>query len=104
MAPFSVGEKGSFQWTSTARGLLNEAPNRVEVLQRFMQKFDRPGWPEKPDRIIEAYVTLLDEIDGDSALTEFINRQKERLAKQITSQQSAESFHFTKDGTEPGFE
>jgi len=82
------GETGRLQWTSTARKLLDKAPDRVEVLKEFIGQFSPTGWSGSHAAIVESNAKLLDELAGypDAALVEFIAKEKIRLAKAIEAE------------------
>lgn len=87
------GDTGRLQWTSTARKLLDKAPDHVEVLKKFIGRFSPLGWGSSHATIVETNAKLLDELAGypDRALVEFIAKEKTRLAEAITAERETET-------------
>jgi hypothetical protein len=52
-------DTGSPQWTSTALKLLDKAPDRVEVLKKFIAQFSPTGWVGSHAAIVESNARLL---------------------------------------------
>jgi hypothetical protein len=89
----SAANKVPNGWSTKARRLLERAPDRVAVLDRFLQRFSPISWWGSRAAIIEAKTKLLDELDvyGDSALTEFAAQQQARLFKAINEERRIET-------------
>ncbi|MGA3200730.1 MAG: hypothetical protein ABSD89_15200 [Halobacteriota archaeon] len=87
------GDAGRPEWTSTARKLLDKAPDRVEVLKKFIAQFSPIGWVGSHAAIVGANAKLLDQLDGyaDPALVEFIANEKTRLSKAIHAEKQTET-------------
>jgi hypothetical protein len=94
VTPFQwSNEAGRQQWTNIARKLLDKAPDRVEVLKKFADKFIPAAWVGTRVAIIESNARLLDELAGypDTALVEFIVREKSRLAQAVQTEKLAQA-------------
>jgi hypothetical protein len=87
------GSAGRSQWTSTALKLLDKAPNRVEVLKQFIERFSPMGWAGSHGTIVESNVMLLAELTSiaDPALVEFITKEKVRLAAAVKVERQMET-------------
>jgi hypothetical protein len=72
------GQGEGQRWTGIALKILDRAPNRIEVLKRFMTQFSPSAWAGSRATIVESNVKLLDELERypDRELQEFIVRQK----------------------------
>jgi hypothetical protein len=79
------GDTGRPQWTGTARKLLDNAPDRVEVLRKFIEQFCPITGFGSQVAILELNTKLLDDLTGyaDPALTEFIAKERTRLTEVI---------------------
>jgi hypothetical protein len=95
------GDTGRPQWTSTALKLLDKAPDRVEVLKKFIGQFSPMSWAGSRAGIVESNAKLLDELAGypDTALVEFIAKEKVRLAEAIKMERQTETL-FDKERDE----
>jgi hypothetical protein len=94
VTPFQPsGDTGRSQWTSTARKLLDKAPDRVEVLKKFIGQFSPTGWAGSRASIVESNAKLLDDLAGypDPALIEFIQKEKTRLSQAIQAERHTEA-------------
>jgi len=80
------------QWTPIALRLLGSAPNRIEVLKKFTQKFSPHSWSGSLAKIIDANSSLLDHLNGhgDPLLSAFIDSEKMRFRKIIESEKNIE--------------
>jgi len=87
------GESGQPQWTDIARKLLERAPDRIAVLEKFIRNFAPTAWSGSYAAIVESNVKLLDELEADSdpVFAQFVAAEKLRLAKAIESQKLAEN-------------
>jgi hypothetical protein len=87
------GDTGGPRWTSTARKLLDKAPDRVEVLKKFIGRFSPMGWAGSHAAIVESNAQLLDELAAypDPAVVEFIAKEKSRLAQAIQAERQTET-------------
>jgi hypothetical protein len=76
---------GRPQWTSIARSLMDKAPNRVEVLKKFVGQFSPTGWAGSEATIVETNAKLLDEFVEypDPAVRQFVAAEKTRLADSV---------------------
>jgi hypothetical protein len=94
VTPFQLsGEAGRLQWTNIARKLLDGAPNRVEVLKKFINKFSPVAWAGSHVTIVESNAKLLDDLATypDPAVIEFIRAEKIRLAEAIKTERRTET-------------
>ena len=87
------GNAGRPLWTSTARKLLDKAPDRVEVLKKFIGQFSPTAWAGSHAAIVESNAKLLDDLAGhpDPALVEFIQEEKTRLSQAIRAERQTET-------------
>jgi hypothetical protein len=95
VTPFRAGADGGRpEWTIVGRKLMDKAPNRVEVLKTFMDKFVPISWVGSRTAIIESNMKLLDELSryNDPALDAFIAEEKARLADAIKAAQTLDQF------------
>lgn len=85
VTPFQPGDEGRPQWTSTARKLLDRAPDRVSVLKRFVDQFIPASSVGSQAAILENNRRLLDDLAGypDKTIAEFIAGQRTRIAEVI---------------------
>jgi hypothetical protein len=84
---------GRQQWTDTALKLLDKAPDRVEVLKNLIRQFSPMAWAGSRASIVELNVKLLDDLVSfaDSALAEFISKEKSRLAQAVQEERQTEA-------------
>jgi hypothetical protein len=89
---FQPDDTGHPKWTRTARKLLDKAPDRVQVLKKFIGQFSPMGWAGSHAAIVELNAKLLDELAGypDPALVEFIATEKARLAQAVQLEKQTE--------------
>jgi hypothetical protein len=87
------GETGVPDWTTTARKLLDQAPNRIEVLQAFIDQFSWSGGYGSRTSAVESNMRLLDELlqYPDMAVSEFVQKEKVRLTQAIQAVKLMES-------------
>ena len=85
-------DAGRPEWTGTARKLLDKAPDRVEVIKKFMREFSPVGWFGSQSAIVESNAKLLDDLAGylDPLLVEFIRAEKIKLAEAIKAERQRE--------------
>lgn len=80
--PFQIEAKTEVRrWTKVALGLLEQAPDRVEVLRRYIDKFQPMGWSGSQVPPWEANVKLLDSLADypDPNIVAFAATEKTRL-------------------------
>jgi hypothetical protein len=80
--PFQVEAKTEIRrWTNVALRLLEQAPDRIEVLKRYIGKFQPMGWSGSQVPPWEANVRLLDSFSDypDSKIATFAAAEKIRL-------------------------
>jgi hypothetical protein len=72
---------------------LDKAPDRVEVLKKFIGQFSPTGWAGSRASIVESNAKLLDDLAGypDPALIEFIQKEKTRLSQAIQAERHTEA-------------
>lgn len=70
-------------WTPIALKLLDRAPDRIAVMEKFIDRFSPTTWWGSRATITEASAKLLDDVRGlnDIALNEFIDQQRGRIEK-----------------------
>lgn len=93
IAPFYLsGDKGQPQWTSIARGLIEKAPEPVEVLKRFVGRIIPTSWVGSRSAIVKSNAVLLDDFaeHPDPAVREFIANEKAKLPETINAEQNFE--------------
>lgn len=87
-------EQGSTErgWSKLALHLLERAPERIEVLKRFIQQFEPSGWTGSRAATIEANAKLLDNLGflNDAPLQEFIAAEKARIMAFIKDEKRRE--------------
>ena len=96
---FDVGpNKIPTGWSLKARLLLSNAPNRIAVLERFINRFSPTSWWGSRAAIMEASTRLLDNLSeyGDQALTEFAGQQHSRLFREIDEERRIETARDTR--------
>jgi hypothetical protein len=73
------------QWTTIGRGLLEEAPDRVAVLEQIIQRFRPTSWKGSLSAIMEARVELLRDLETycDPDVAKYAERQRHHLRQQI---------------------
>jgi hypothetical protein len=86
-------------WSSSALTLLAKAPDKIEVLKRFIERFSPWTWTGPRSATVASNAILLDQLDttGDPALAEFISDAKASLARAVDAERGLESYIF---GTE----
>jgi hypothetical protein len=87
------GEAGHLQWTGTARKLLDKAPNRVEVLKKFIRHFSPMVWAGSRTAIVESNSKLLGDLVDypDPAVREFVAQEKIRIAEAVEAERNMET-------------
>jgi hypothetical protein len=77
---------GRVRWTARALGLLRRAPDRVEVLKQFVQRFEGGGgWVGSVATSLESRATLLDYLGAcdDPILMAYLPEAKTRIRQAI---------------------
>ena len=90
----STDQAGPRKWTTIALRLLDEAPDRVEVLKQFVRQFHPTGvWSGSLAAILESNAELLDQLDAypDPNVIAFVRDEKKRLAKVIENEKQHET-------------
>lgn len=90
--------EGRQEWTKIALALLQKAPDRIEVVKRFIQQIRSAGsWGSRAS-IVEAKAKLLDDLEQypDPAVVAFVAQEKISLAKDIERQRRSEMAHDRK--------
>ena len=84
---------GCPKWTNVARGLLDNAPDRIEVLKRFGQQFRPKMWSGSRAALIESNAKLLDQLVDypDPAVATFIAQEKCCLAAEVDAERRFEA-------------
>jgi Biotin-lipoyl like len=72
-------------WTDIALKILEKSPDRVRVLQKFIQQFSLPGWDLSRAAEVQANLRLLDDFAGhpDPNFADFAKSEKSRLSQAI---------------------
>lgn len=72
------------QWTAIAQRLIQDAPDPIPVVREFTARFRPTSWSGSRAAILDANVTLLDQIDveGLSALAAFIATERASLKEE----------------------
>jgi hypothetical protein len=85
-------DSGHLEWTNTARKILDRAPNRIEVLKKFVGQFSPVAWAGSYAAILESNARLLDGLADypDPQVTEFIRAERLRLGKVIETEKHQE--------------
>ena len=85
------GETGLPQWTSTARKLLEKAPDPAEVVKTFIRQFSAVANGSQVP-IAESYGKFLDELAlyPDAAIHQFVANEKIRFAGAIEAEKHKE--------------
>jgi hypothetical protein len=88
-------DSGHVEWTSTAHKILDRAPNRIEVLKKFVGQFSPMSWAGSLATILESNARLLDDLADypDPKVIEFIRAERVRIARVIESEKHQET-HF----------
>jgi hypothetical protein len=86
-------ESAPLQWTQTALRLLEKAPDRVEVIRRFLGKLDQGGWRGSEATALESHAKLLQELGGhhDPTVVEFVTHETVRLSEVIETKRRSEA-------------
>lgn len=93
ITPFSSMKSAPVQWTSTARSLLKQAPDRLAVFKELTGHFQPNSWSGSLATLMESRLPLLDdpEIRDDPALADFIKQRRQDLKRAIESQRQFET-------------
>jgi hypothetical protein len=77
------GDKIPTGWTPIALKLLDRAPDRIAVMEKFIDRFTPTSWWGSLATIMEASAKLLDDVRSlnDIALNEYIDQQRGRIEK-----------------------
>jgi hypothetical protein len=83
------------QWTPAATALLEEAPDRVAVLERFLKRFHPMSWSGSLAAILSARAELLRHLGGhpDLRLAECATRAFKNLQQAIATERQHETQH-----------
>jgi hypothetical protein len=84
---------GSRAWTNIALRVLEKAPDRVEVLKRYVEQIRSSGGWGSRSGIMEAKAKLLDKLENypDPKVVTFISEEKARLAHDIALERRFET-------------
>jgi hypothetical protein len=88
-----ASEQGSERgWSNIALRLLENAPDRIEVLKRFMRQFEPSGWIGSHASAIEVNAKLLDQLafHDDETLQQFIAEEKLRITRLVEDEKRSE--------------
>ena len=87
------GEPG---WSDAALRVLDRAPDKLEVLKRFIERFSPSSWSGSRSAIVASNARLLDQLDsnGDPVLAEFIAAAKVRAARSVEAERDLESYIY----------
>jgi hypothetical protein len=90
VAPFSVGTP--VQWTSAARRLLRQAPDRLAVFKELVDNFQPSSWSGSLATLLEARLPLLDdaEIAEDPLLGPIADERRADLRHMVENQRRYE--------------
>jgi hypothetical protein len=79
-------------WSNIALRLLERAPDRIEVLKRFMRQFEPSGWTGSRASAIEVNAKLLDQLTflDDMTLQQFIAAEKIRITRFVEDEKRRE--------------
>jgi hypothetical protein len=90
--PFSGDKNSPLQWTSSARRLLKQAPNRLAVLKELVEDFRPNSWSGSLATLMESRLPLLDDPDvkDDPTLAAFVEETRKELKSDIESQRKWE--------------
>jgi len=89
----SAPEVGDSRWSTLALQLLARAPDRIEVLKRFIDQLSPLSWTGSRATIIENNAKLLDELEiyPDAAVRQFVSTTKSRLNEAVTAERGSEA-------------
>jgi hypothetical protein len=96
VTPVQGGMDGAVaQWTPAARGLLEEAPDRVAVLEHLLKRFHPRSWSGSLAAILSARAELVAGLaeHPDSRLAEYATRAHESLQRAIAADRQQETQH-----------
>lgn len=92
ITPFKKFHDQPLKWTDQALFLLRNAPNKLEILKKFLVRFVPNSWSGSRAAIIESNMQLLDDLKefevGDFA--QYISQEKIRLKKYIEQERKSE--------------
>jgi hypothetical protein len=90
-------------WSNSALKILEKAPNKLEVLTKFIERFSPVAWSGPRSAIIASNARLLDQLNanGDPAVAAFISTAKTRLVQSVEAERDLESYMW---GTNQSFE
>jgi hypothetical protein len=90
-------------WSNSALKILEKAPNKLEVLTKFIERFSPVAWSGRRSEVIASNARLLDQLNtnGDPAVAELISTAKARLVQFVEAERDLESYMW---GTNPSFE
>jgi PAS domain-containing protein len=89
----SGGDGAAAQWTPAAQALLEEAPDRVAVLDKFLCRFKLEGWSGSLAAILDSRAALLLGLGEhhDRHLAEHAQRAHAALQRQIAMERKRET-------------
>jgi hypothetical protein len=78
-------DKDGPHWADIALKILENSPDRVRVLQKFIRQFSLPGWDLSRAAEVQTNLQLLDDFAGhpDPTLADFAKSEKSRLSQAI---------------------
>jgi hypothetical protein len=78
-------DKDGPHWADIALKILENSPDRVRVLQKFIRQFSLPGWDLSRAAEVQTNLQLLADFAGhpDPTLAEFARSEKSRLSQTI---------------------
>ena len=93
VAPFRWSDQvGHQEWTPIALLILERAPNRVEILKKFVSKFAPDSGAGSYATVIESNSRLLDKLPeySDPTVRDFVAEQKLRIAAVVKAEYELE--------------
>jgi hypothetical protein len=89
-APATDGEP--LRWSSIARGLLERAPDQIEVLKQLIRQFTPGGWSGSLASVLEANGRLLDHVPTTQPATrDFIEHERARWTRIVEEERQRET-------------
>jgi hypothetical protein len=78
-------DKDGPHWTDIALKILEQSPDRVRVLRKFIRQLSLPGWDLSRAAEVQTNLQLLDDFAGhpDPMLADFAKSEKSRLSQAI---------------------
>jgi hypothetical protein len=88
----SPPESGEPSWSDSALKLLAKAPDKVEVLKRFIERFSPWSWTGSRSAIVASNARLLDQLSaGDPTVAKFIVSAKASMARSVEANRDIEA-------------